>query len=167
MRTYVHVGGRDPGVWFFSLDASNPLAVLGARTVFHLPYFRARMGLTRAPSGPGTPEGTLSYTSRRRWPRPLPADSAIRAVPRGPVAPAPVGTLDHFLIERYILYAHHRGRLYRGRVHHAPYPLQAADVLSLDENLIAAAGLERPDVPPLAHFAGGVDVEVFPLELVK
>jgi uncharacterized protein YqjF (DUF2071 family) len=73
------------------------------------------------------------------------------------------GTLDHFLVERYLLYAAHRGRLYRGQVHHSPYPIQSADVTALDESLVSAAGLERPEQPPLAHFARGVRVEVFPL----
>ena len=27
VRTYVHREGRDPGVWFFSLDAANRIAV--------------------------------------------------------------------------------------------------------------------------------------------
>ena len=31
VRTYVHSGGRDPGVWFFSLDASSAIAVAAAR----------------------------------------------------------------------------------------------------------------------------------------
>ncbi|HEY0384863.1 MAG TPA: DUF2071 domain-containing protein, partial [Pyrinomonadaceae bacterium] len=42
VRTYVHLDGV-PGVWFHSLDAASRLAVWGARTFFHLPYFNARM----------------------------------------------------------------------------------------------------------------------------
>src|SRR3977135_4252914 len=42
VRTYVTYGGK-PGVWFFSLDAGNSLAVSIARAWFHLPYFLARM----------------------------------------------------------------------------------------------------------------------------
>ena len=44
VRTYVERDGR-PGVWFLSLDATNPLAVWAARTFFHLPYHRAAMSL--------------------------------------------------------------------------------------------------------------------------
>ncbi len=160
VRTYVHRGGRDPGVWFFSLDAAGALAVILARATFHLPYHHARMSLTH---DGGTP-GTISYVSERRWPGPTPATHAIRAIPRGPIATAAVGTLEHFLAERYLLYASRRGRLYRGQVHHEPYPLQCADVPSLEENLVAAAGISRPDEPPLAHYASGVRVEVFPLQ---
>ena len=49
VRTYVHRDGRDPGVWFFSLDAANRLAVYLARTFFHLPYYHARMFLEHEP----------------------------------------------------------------------------------------------------------------------
>lgn len=42
VRTYVTRDGK-PGVWFFSLDAANVLAVWGARLAFHLPYFQATM----------------------------------------------------------------------------------------------------------------------------
>jgi hypothetical protein len=57
--------------------------------------------------------------------------------------------------------------LYRGRVHHAPYPLQRANVTSLDESLLAAAGIVKPDEPPLAHYAREVSVEIFPLQAVR
>src|SRR5262245_39338566 len=40
VRTYVKADGK-PGVWFFSLDATNAVAVAAARLTFHLPYFRA------------------------------------------------------------------------------------------------------------------------------
>jgi uncharacterized protein YqjF (DUF2071 family) len=158
VRTYVHAGGRDPGVWFFSLDASNPVAVVLARSLFHLNYQRARMSLDRdAP-------GAIRYRSERLWPGPVPAAADVRCVPTGTPAPAPAGTLDHFLVERYLFYTTtRRGRVLQGRVHHAPYPVQGADVLALDESLVAAAGLSRPDGPPLVHFAGGVDVEIFSL----
>jgi uncharacterized protein YqjF (DUF2071 family) len=163
VRTYVHVAGRNPGVWFFSLDAANPLAVVLARAWYHLPYHHARMGLIRDSPGSGTAAEAISYSSERLWPGPKPASCTVRCVPNGPVAPAESGTLEHFLAERYLLYAAHRGRLFRGQVHHSPYPLQAADVTVLDESLLSAAGILRPDVPPIAHFSRGVRVEVFPL----
>ena len=42
MRTYVTAEGK-PGIWFFSLDAHNPIAVRLARVTFSLPYFDAEM----------------------------------------------------------------------------------------------------------------------------
>jgi uncharacterized protein YqjF (DUF2071 family) len=160
VRTYVHVNGRAPGVWFFSLEAANPVAVVLARAWFSLPYHRARMSLQRDPAG------HVRYASTRRWPGPTPAQTEIQALPFGPLTPAAAGTLDHFLLERYLLYAVRRGRLHRGQVHHAPYPAQSAEVLGVDESLLAATGLKRPSTPPLGHFSEGVDVEIFPIEPV-
>jgi uncharacterized protein YqjF (DUF2071 family) len=97
----------------------------------------------------------------------LPASYTIRATVDGTPKPANPGTLEHFLVERYILYAQSKNHIYQGRVHHAPYPLQSANVLSLDETLLAAAGLNRPEIPPLAHFATGVNVEVYSLRTVS
>jgi uncharacterized protein YqjF (DUF2071 family) len=157
VRTYVHQDGREPGVWFLSLDASSPLAVLIARTTYHLPYRFARMSLTRGP------QGEVRYSSERRWPGPTPAACALRYWPSGPAAPAAKGSLEHFLAERYVLYAERRGHLLRGRVHHPPYPLQAAEFADLDESLLAAAGVRRGTERPRAHYAKGVSVELFAL----
>ena len=165
VRTYVHWRGN-PGVWFFSLDAANRLAVLTARRWFHLPYRYARMFLEREPTSGSGDLRTILYAGVRRWPGPLPASYAIRAIPTGPAQPAQPDTLEHFLTERYILYAIANNRLFRGQVHHSPYPLQSADVLSIDETLLAAAGIDRPETPPLAHFARGVDVRVYALQAV-
>jgi uncharacterized protein YqjF (DUF2071 family) len=163
LRTYVQVEDRDPGVWFFSLDAANSCAVRFARTFFHLPYHRAQMFLEREPVDSTGQSTTIVYAGVRRWPGPLPASYAIRATPTGVIQPAQPGTLEHFLAERYILYTLWQGCLYQGRVYHTPYPLQTAQILSLDETLLLAAGFHRPNTAPLAHFAAGVDVEVFAL----
>src|ERR687892_361778 len=40
VRTYVRIGAK-PGVYFFSLDAGNPVAVAVARAMFNLPYYPA------------------------------------------------------------------------------------------------------------------------------
>jgi uncharacterized protein len=154
VRTYVHRDGADPGVWFFSLDAANRLAVAIARTFWHLPYHHARMTLA-------VDAGGVRYASERR------TDGArfeATCRPLGEPRAATPGTLEHFLAERYFLYAQKRdGTLRRGQVHHPPYPLQAAELTAWDESLLAAAGLSRPAGTPLAHFAAGVDVAVFGL----
>jgi uncharacterized protein YqjF (DUF2071 family) len=168
VRTYVHFGGRDPGVWFFSLDAGSRVAVRLARGLFHLPYHDAALFLERniGARAEGSEHGSILYAGVRRGLGPLPASYLIRAEATGSVAPAVPGTLEHFLVERYFLYCHRAGTLYRGQVRHAPYPLQGAAIHSLDENLLAAAGLDRPSQPPLTHYAAGVDVEVFRLHRV-
>jgi uncharacterized protein YqjF (DUF2071 family) len=167
VRTYVRLGNRDPGVWFFSLDAANSCAVRLARKFFHLPYHRAQMFLEREPTDSRGEPPTLVYAGVRCWPGPLPASYAIRATPAGVPQPAQCDTLEHFLAERYILYTFWGDRLYQGRVHHSPYPLQPAQLLSLDETMLLATGFNRPTVTPLAHFAAGVDVEIFGLSVLR
>jgi uncharacterized protein YqjF (DUF2071 family) len=162
VRTYVHFRG-EPGVWFFSLDASNLPAVATARAWYKLPYFLARMTLQRSLDSRGT---TIEYSSQRFAPQ-CKAHSSLICKPQGKAAPAQPGTMEHFLTERYVLYSQAGQTLYRGRVHHTPYPLQLATVLSLDESLVAAAGIVRPDEAPLAHYAREVSVEIFPLEAVN
>ncbi len=197
VRTYVHRDGRDPGVWFFSLDAANAIAVRAARILWKLPYFYAHMRLTKGPGvrGQGSEKAgsraegekgrkgeeeteeqskiqnrqsdmTFDYATERCWPPPVPATCTVCYTPQGLMSPAAVGTLDHFLVERYILYAFKAGQLYCGQVHHQPYPLQTATVHALDECLISAAGIQRPDEPPLIHYAREVNVEIFPLHKI-
>ena len=60
VRTYVHLNGKDPGVWFFSLDAANAAAVRIARALFHLPYYFARMGIEKTGSRIATSFATTS-----------------------------------------------------------------------------------------------------------
>jgi hypothetical protein len=174
VRTYVHLRGRDPGVWFFSLDAASAPAVAVARLWFKLPYQYARMRLERSgdrargeTSEPGhgrTRE--IRYFSERIGPGRVPATCALVYGPGGPERQARPGTLAHFLVERYVLYAEHSGRLYRARVHHPPYPVQDGFVGHIEESLVQAAGLRRPDEAPLVHYAREVRVEVFPLRRV-
>jgi uncharacterized protein len=156
VRTYVHHEGKDPGVWFFSLEAASRIAVRLARSWFKLPYHFARMELER--------EGSwISYRSERRWPAPVPARCAVRCAPKGEAGVSMPGTLQHFLVERYFLYTAHGGALWRGQVHHPPYQVRGAEVEGLDESLLAAAGIQRPEVAPLALYSDGVDVDVFRL----
>lgn len=162
VRTYVHHRG-EPGVWFFSLDASNLPAVATARAWYKLPYFFARMSLRQSLSAGGK---TIEYLSGRYAPQRA-AHSSVVCKPLGQAAPAVPGTREHFLAERYVLYSRAGRTLFRGRVHHAPYPLQRAEVLSLDESLLQAAGVRRPAGAPLAHYAREVSVEIFPLHVVS
>jgi len=154
LRTYVHRGGRDPGVWFFSLDATSRLAVAGARIAYRLPYFPAEISMEEA-------DGWIEYRSRRRG---VAATFAARYQPIGAVAPAAPGTLEFFLAERYLLYAWTGRALRTARVHHAPYPLQPAAAADVAQTLTDAAGLPPgtgAGPPPLVHYAREVDVAIF------
>lgn len=154
VRTYVKHQGK-PGVWFFSLDASSLLAVWGARMFFHLPYFHAQMSVRR--------DGEwIDYTSVRRGPQP--ARFAARYRPVVPVGLAEHGSLEHWLTERYCLFARSRkGIWWCGDIHHAPWPLQAAEAEIRENLMLAPLGLPRPEGQPLLHFAREINVALWPL----
>lgn len=151
VRVYVSRDGR-PGVWFLSLDATNPVAVMVARRLFHLPYYRA--GIAIAPAGEG-----FTYRSRRAGDE---ARLEARYRPTSPVYAAAPGTLEHWLTERYCLYARSAGgALYRTEVHHHPWPLQRA-AAEFDANTISApGGLPISGPPTHLHFARRIDVIVW------
>jgi uncharacterized protein YqjF (DUF2071 family) len=157
VRTYVKHGSK-PGVFFFSLDAANWLAVLGARAGFRLPYFWAHMSRRNE----GT-EGAVHYSSQRLiGPH---ASFEARYGPTGAVYRAPAGSLDHWLTERYCLYtADRRGRAYRSDIHHEPWPLQAAEARLTRQEMTEWLGFELTGQPSLLHFARRLDVLAWPLE---
>jgi hypothetical protein len=163
VRTYVRHRKFGPGVWFYSLDAASAPAVCAARLWFKLPYFFAAMRLEAHHEAGGL---IFDYASQRRWPPPIPSGCEISYSPTGIPAPATPGTLEHFLVERYLLYSQAQGQLFAGRVHHKPYPIQHARVHTLHENLIANAGIARPNSTPLAHYARKVQVDILGLQRV-
>jgi uncharacterized protein YqjF (DUF2071 family) len=137
VRTYVTLGGK-PGVYFFSLDAGNPVAVYGARALYRLPYFRASMSVREAR------DGTIHYRSRRIHGGAPAAELNARYRPAGAVTHSKPGTLDHWLTERYCLYAVDGARrAFRAEIHHHPWPLQPAEVEIDRETMVEAAGLPR------------------------
>jgi uncharacterized protein YqjF (DUF2071 family) len=157
VRTYVKAGDK-PGVWFFSLDAANPLAVISARAVFHLPYYHAHMACRSL----GT---TVDYRSERTHPGAPPAQFSATYQPNGDVYFSRRGTLEHWLTERYRLYAADRaGRLYRAEIHHRQWPLQAATATITVNTMAQAAGIALPDMPPLLHFARRLDMVAWMVE---
>jgi uncharacterized protein len=160
VRTYVACGDR-PGVWFFSLEAASSIAVVAARTGWHLPYHRASMELETA-------DDQVLYRSRRLWPGPRPAELELRYRIGESVGEATPGTFEHFLVERYLLFASAGARLLSGQVHHHPYPLHRVEVTEVRESVVAAAGLPATSGPPAhALYSPGVDVDVFALHDVE
>ena len=151
VRTYVKFGGV-PGVFFFSLDAASRMAVIGARAAFFLPYYHAEMQ--------AEVEGeTIRYRSRRRS-----SSAEFRGSYRPVTRPRQRerGSLEHFLTERYCLYAvTPRGQLLRADIHHLPWPLQDAEAEIEVNTMAEAAGIRLPDQPPLLHFVKRLEVLVW------
>ncbi len=151
LRTYVTIAGK-PGVWFFSLDAANPVAVRVARMAFHLPYVDARMQCQ--PVGEA-----FHYTSVRTDRGAAPAQLQVQYRPTGPVYAAQPGSLEHWLTERYALYAANpRGHVLRGDIYHTPWPLQPAEAEFQLNAMTSQIGVQLPDMQPLLHFARYLDV---------
>jgi uncharacterized protein YqjF (DUF2071 family) len=154
VRTYV-VANRKPGVWFFSLDAANSSAVAIARAWFHLPYFRARMQCALQ-------HGWIQYASERTHRGAPKAELRAQYRPVGAAYFAKPATLEHFLTERYCLYASDgKGRVFRGDIHHVPWSLQFAEAEFSSNTMTEAAGFSLPVQEPLLHFSKRQDVVVW------
>ena len=156
VRTYVRVGDR-PGVYFFSLDADNALAVAAARTMFHLPYYQASIEVEEQ-------EGRIRYRSRRSRVHGSTAELVVSYRPNGPASHPREGTLEYFLTERYCLYTVDKdGHALRLEIHHPPWPLQPAEA-SFEVNTMAdAVGIRLPSRAPVLHFSRRQDAVAWPL----
>ena len=163
VRTYVARDGK-PGVWFFSLDAGNRLAVSIARTWFRLPYYRAAMALTETSEG-------IAYASQRNHPGAHPAELRLRYAPTGPVFNAQPGSLAWFLTARYCLYTQGlptndrtyiaSAPLQRAEIEHPAWPLQVAEAAIETNTMTSPVGIVLPGIPPLLHFVRRIDVVVW------
>jgi uncharacterized protein YqjF (DUF2071 family) len=142
VRTYVRVGGM-PGVWFISLDTSSPLFVTVGKTLYGLRYELARMAVA-------TDGGRVHYLSTRGG-----ACFSASYAPIGPPAVAAPGSLEHFLVERYRLFAERRGRLITAEVAHEPWSLQPA-AARIALNRMAPSGVVLRG-RPLVHFSRSVE----------
>jgi uncharacterized protein YqjF (DUF2071 family) len=152
VRTYVHDDAGNPGVWFFSLDCNQALAVSLAQQFFHLPYEHARMQSSQQ-------DGLIDYTCQRDGEIDI---AHFRYEPCREGKEAIAGTLEHFLLERYRLFsANDAGHIFTGDVHHAPYRFQQAHCEIMSPLPALWDGLELPIESVLS--AETVNVEVFPL----
>ena len=154
VRTYISIDGK-PGVWFFSLDATNPLAVRIARRFFHLPYMDARISIT------SDSDGWYHYESRRTHRDEPSADFVAKYRPTGEPFEAEPGTLEHWLTARYCLYtADHRGRILRGEIDHEPWQLQRAEWEVRENSMFSSLSLEN-SFPPHLLFSKDIAVRAW------
>lgn len=155
VRTYVTWRGR-PGVWFFSLDAGNRLAVAVARHWFHLPYVHAHMRVRQI-------EERVVYRSVRAGGPTFEASYG----PTGPPVRSEPGSLDHWLTERYCLYAvSSSGSLHKTEIHHEPWPLQDASATVVRNDLLEVHGIRVTGQAAHVRFARRLEVVVWSLEPV-
>lgn len=123
------------GVVFRSLDAERLLSVLGACTAGQLPYKWSRLRYHQ--------RGDVhEYRVRRRWPDQKGVTSRF-AVRVGEPIPQP-SPLELFLTARFGLHSTWGGWTMWGPVEHALWPLHRAELVSLEDELVTAAGLPAP-----------------------
>jgi len=165
LRTYV----RDeqtgtPGVYFFSLDASNLLAVGLARGFLHLPYYWAEMRLEQKS------EREFAFYSRRRFSsKPVLFKARYRGLgPTSRLADLRSGTLEYFLTERHCLFSRNRdGETTQSNLHHVSWPLEEAEAEIEHNDLPATIGIELPAQHPVLHYSRRLAVYIWPAKLVK
>lgn len=158
LRTYVHDRAGVPGVWFYSLDANQWLAVMIARRFFHLPYEHAEMRSNC------TAAGRIRYESLRTGARANGASCVFEYAPGAKLPQPDPDSLEFFLVERYRLFSSAPDGLRCGAVFHEPYPLCRAEVVVWDENLLLLDSFTPTGrAPDHVIMSRGVDVTIFPL----
>jgi uncharacterized protein YqjF (DUF2071 family) len=146
-RTYVTDGAR-PGVWLFSLEATNRLLVEAAKRRHRLPAYPAAISLE--PDGDGFEVDAVRD------------DLAFgaRFDPAGRPFAAPAGSLERFLCERFALYTADGGRIYRAELHHSPWQIRRARA-TVERSTLVPLPVEGA---PHALAAARQDLLVWPLE---
>lgn len=125
------------GVVFRSLEATRLVTVLAARATLGVPYEWARMSMHRTAT-------TVDYRSRR----------LVHGHPSSHIVVAPRddrvhhNDLAHFLTARWAMHTVVFGRTRFVPNEHEPWPLQRAELVSLDDELLAAAGIPNVATRP-------------------
>lgn len=154
VRTYVRRAGL-PGVLFLSLDGASRPTVIGARNVFHLPYYHGVVTSRRV-------DGVVGYRSRRVDNRGSRASFEAQYRPIGPVEGAAGGSLEAWLTDRMRLYSvDHGGQIWRTEIAHDLWPLQRAEAGIVVNTMATAAGIQLPSEPPHLRFAARLDVHAW------
>lgn len=164
VRTYVIDRHGRRAIWFWSLDIPRAIPVAVARLAFGLPYCWS----------PGTHErrddgAWHRYSLTRRWPRP--SAGATTGAPTDPstdiafrvgerIPDGEVTDFEHFVTARWALLTVRRSRVWYGAVEHQRWPLHRVTDVEIDDSLVAAAGLPKPDGAPEGLYSPGVDVRL-------
>lgn len=157
LRTYVKHNGKS-GIYFFSLDTSSTLSLLGARAVY-LPYFRAKMKIDF--------NGEFFFSSKRIFKFKTPAVLKVKYKPVGNSYLSKSGSLEEWLVERYCLFQEAKGKFIEIDIHHLPWELQNAEAEVLTNSLTEPFRFSIPDQQPLVHYAKITKVLIYPLKVTS
>ena len=149
VRLYSVDGTGRRGIVFLSLDADRAAVVLGARAAFGLPYRWARMRHRRSGD-------VHTYDARLRSPGRASSHLVVRAGARRESTP-----LDEFLSARWGLHQRWWGRTLHVPNTHEAWPVHDAEVMDLDDQLMASVGLPglSSRAPDHVGFSPGVVTE--------
>lgn len=154
VRTYATIEDR-PGIYFFSLDVPNVVAIAVARRAYRLPYFRSRIDVDV--------DGVrVGYRSRRVDPAGIQVGCDLEFEPKGSAALAIAGSFEHWATERYCLYTlDDSWRVLRGEIHHPPWRLQPARATVGSNTMGLQLGIDLQE-PAVVHYAECQDVVFWP-----
>jgi uncharacterized protein YqjF (DUF2071 family) len=145
VRSYVKWREKS-GLYFFSLDATNPLAVEAARLWYCLPYYHAQMSKSQQ-------NNAIHYACERSDSRGRKGELEVVYRPTGNPYVAKKKSLESWLTERYCFFTLDKyNQVVTGEVHHKPWPLQQANAEIRTNTMAKAAGISLPDEKPLLHF---------------
>ena len=153
VRTYVIIDGK-PGVYFFSLDATNLLAVKVARTFYHLPYVHAHIKVQKHAD-------LIKYESKR-----VKGDARFVADYRPVSKPyfAEKGSFEEWLVERYCLYTlNSKGVPLRCDILHHPWLLQQAESEIKENTMLSSQGIVVENDSAIFHYSKIIEVRMWPL----
>lgn len=153
IRTYVLDPEGRPGVYFFSLDCTDPLSIAFARSQFGLNYLSAHLTINQT-------QDQITYAGTRTH-HPQAAYRATIHINQE-ATPAPINSLEFWLLERYLLFAFRQGKLLTGQVHHNPYKIFApTNPICLESMISTTTHLPHHTHWDSILYSPGVDVEVF------
>ena len=147
VRTYVRANDGERGIWFFSLEADRLAAVAGARLTYGLPYRWAAMRVRFRPM-------QVEYSSRRH------AGTGKANILVGRASPIQPNARERFLTARFRLYTKIAGRLAFAQIEHQPWPLEAARIEHIEQDVVQNSNVPPPSGEPLVHFSPGVYVRI-------
>jgi uncharacterized protein len=133
------------GVLFCSLETARLAVVPVTRIGLGVPYTWARMRMTKRGD-------EVTYESVRRWPR-RGLRTRLTVTVGEPVEPTP---LEVWLTARWGAHTRKAGRTWWVPNEHETWPLRAAEVIGLEDDLVAASGVEPAGPPLRALFSPGV-----------
>ena len=154
VRTYVKVANQQ-GVYFFTLDTNNLLAMLGGKVAFKSPYAYANITLEK--------RDNEHYFQIKRPKTPLCFKAIYKSI--GNTFYAENGSLEHWLTERYRFFTSHKGKIYFGDIDHGKWQLQKAALTIEGNNLFQSHRLPLPSGEPHLLFSSSLAVKAFQLRL--